>query len=218
MLNAETVSFEKLIGVVAILVTLTLLACGAFYFRRRITNLESALKDQAKVTQNVLQMMSTMIPSESKEATSIFMSGGPDVIAAVSGWLPHDLMPHTNYNKFVDVTEEEHELIEVSDMEDEVTNIVTKDKDATTDDVVTKVAEDKIAEDKVAAAEDKIAEDAEDVLAKDDIKDDVKEFIQEHPNYEKMKVDELRELIEKRGLPNPGKNKLKKELIQILES
>lgn len=194
LLYNESLSFEKLVGVVTILIMLTLLACGAFYFRRRISNLESVLKDQAKVTQNVLQMMNTMIPHEEKHETNTMSTifdnfPGEHHVIAVGGWMSQETNEthQSNYEKFIDVTDKESSgLIEVSDVED------TKSQDI------------------------------------QEVVEDVKEYIQEHNkeehckdenlNYEKMKVDELRDLIEKRGLPNPGKNKLKKELIQILEA
>lgn len=212
MLSSEAVSFEKLAGVVTVLVTLTLLACGAFYLRRRIGNLECALKDQAKVTQNVLQMMSTMMPRvDDPEMPPNPMSSIFDTFAsehhviAVGGWMPdmHNTAPREDYEKIVDVTDdgkESSELIVVSDVEDEEPDNTPK--------VVTP---------QVATAQDQEVS----------VKEDVQEYIQEHTkdetkealvNYDKMKVDELRDLIEKRGLPAPGKNKLKKELIQILEA
>ena len=203
MLSSEAVSFEKLAGVVTVLVTLTLLACGAFYLRRRIGNLECALKDQAKVTQNVLQMMSTMIP-RSNEPDIPAMSSIFDTFAnehhviAVGGWMPQSEKYENKYEKVVDVTDdgkESSDLIVVSDMEDEpAQEVATQPQEVT----------------------------VQEVTAKQEVKEDIQEYIQEQTkdvvNYDKMKVDELRDLIEKRGLPAPGKNKLKKELIQILEA
>lgn len=205
MLSTETVSFEKLAGVVTILVTLTLLACGAFYLRRRIGNLECALKDQAKVTQNVLQMMSTMMPRADEPdipaMSSIFDTFANEHhhhVIAVGGWMPQPEKYENKYEKVVDVTDdgkESSDLIVVSDVEDEPAQ-------------------------EVSAQE--VKEDTQNVTAEQEVKEDVQEYIQEHTkdhiNYDKMKVDELRDLIEKRGLPPPGKNKLKKELIQILEA
>ena len=204
MLYGEAVSFEKVIGLVTILVTLTLLACGAFYFRRRIWNLECALKDQAKVTQNVLQMMSTIMPRANEpEASMNAMSSifdtfaGEHHVIAMGGWMP-DISRNIEdkYDKVVDVTDdgkESSELIVVSDVEDDNDQECKVEEEITANEV--------------------------------SVKQIVKEYIHEHTkddtknmNYDKMKVDELRDLIEKRGLPPPGKNKLKKELIQILEA
>ena len=111
MLSTEAVSFEKLAGVVTLLVTLTLLACGAFYLRRRIGNLECALKDQAKVTQNVLQMMSTMMPRVDEPnipaMSSIFDTfANEHHVIAVGGWMPQPEMYENNYEKVVDVTDD----------------------------------------------------------------------------------------------------------------
>ena len=206
MLSTETVSFEKLAGVVTILVTLTLLACGAFYLRRRIGNLECALKDQAKVTQNVLQMMSTMMPRADEPdipaMSSIFDTfANEHHVIAVGGWMPQPEKYENKYEKVVDVTDdgkESSDLIVVSDVEDEPAQEVSAQEVATQEVTV------------------------QEVTAEQEVKEDVQEYIQEHTkdvvNYDKMKVDELRDLIEKRGLPPPGKNKLKKELIQILEA
>lgn len=61
-MNAEpTVLFEKLVSLFLMVAILVLIGLGTFYFKRRVMYLESAVKDQAQITQNILGMLNTML-------------------------------------------------------------------------------------------------------------------------------------------------------------
>ena len=82
-MNADpTVLFEKLVSLFLMIAILVLIGLGTFYFKRRVSYLESAVKDQAQITQNVLGMLNTMIKSDVEDGNK---SGARAGASAVKG-------------------------------------------------------------------------------------------------------------------------------------
>ena len=64
-MNAEsTMLFEKFVSLFLMVAILALIGLGTFYFKRRVIYLESAVKDQAQITQNILGMLNTMLKAD----------------------------------------------------------------------------------------------------------------------------------------------------------
>ena len=62
--------FEKMVVLLMIMFLFILFGVGSFYFKRRIHNMEVAIKDQASVTHNILGMMNTFTRTSSHKPQS----------------------------------------------------------------------------------------------------------------------------------------------------
>lgn len=63
----STVLFEKIMSLFLMMAIVVLIGLGTFYFKRRVSYLEAAVKDQAQITQNILGMLNTMIKPDERE-------------------------------------------------------------------------------------------------------------------------------------------------------
>lgn len=254
--------FEKMIVLVILVVLFLLVGLTGFYFRRRLSNVELAIKDQAKVTQNILSMMNTLTssqstwhPSQPSHDTngnhSPNQGNASSEMHAMAMELPIDGASFGSICGVVDlgisassvfdavhsmalgvpVSEAEADIEEIEEIEEIAEKpeargqpdanaglIVVSDTEALPDKDEGALEEEVLSDIDADEPPPPPEKDCDGVVEPRTSPDNVSGDKGGAPaSYEHMKVPELRELLEKRGIPCP-KNKLKKELVQLLEA
>tara|TARA_B100000683_G_scaffold261948_1_gene288431 strand:- start:400 stop:1032 length:633 start_codon:yes stop_codon:yes gene_type:complete len=193
---------EKIAILMFVTILVAFVGLAVFYMKRRIQNAETSIKDQAKVIQNILEMVGNLATRLEENQSGIELSIGER---------------GSSQSRFT--IEKESQKIVVSDDEDEdeVSASMTIESDMNIENDIKTDVEQVIHESKekknVVETEGQIQEKPGVVYVEEIDNEEIKE-IKSAGHYENYKMTELRAMMDDRGLNSKGK--LKKDIIDML--